>query len=136
MTQKMNEKCFLTMICCGRFLMFSQLVFYTQSLLPCFTGLVIALRAARKMKITKIMVLASLPYFEQWYESIPAWEAKNWCHGVSKNKGKKIANHELWREIRHILKPMDVQWVFNSKGATHSSVLKSAQSMALLPNNK
>ena len=82
------------------------------------------------------MVFASLPFFEKWYENLPKWESKNWCHGNEKNKGKQIAHLEQWKKINEHLHSMEVAWLFNPKGATHASVLKNAQSMALLPSNK
>ena len=101
-----------------------------------FTGLCLALCAARKMKLTKMLIMATLPYFEKNYESLTLWESKNWCHGAKKGKGKDIAHMELWQEISELLRPVAVEWCFNSKGKTHSTVLKSAQSMALLPYHK
>ena len=83
-----------------------------------------------------MMVFATLPYVFQNYENIPKWKAKNWTHGkTDKNQGKKIAHHEQWKEIADILEAIDVEFVFNSKGATHADILRKAQSMALLPKN-
>ena len=97
--------------------------------------MVIALRKLRKTKVTKWMSFATVPYFETNYGNLSKWRNKNWTHGDGTNKGKPIAHVELWKEIDEILELIEVDFVFNPKGASHQSVYKSAQEMALLPKN-
>ena len=94
-----------------------------------------ALRSARKMKIERLVVVGKLPFIEKNLENLAKWEQKGWSHGVRKGKGNCVGNKEDWIQIKGYIDAMEVDWMFNPQGATHQTVLKAAQSMAILPVN-
>ena len=88
------------------------------------------------MEITKLMIFANLSYIQENLPNIPKWVEKKWCHGIKPGKGKKVANHELWKKILGDLTGLEIRWMWSPKGNTFKAIFQKAHSMALLPEEK
>ena len=103
--------------------------FFIQHL---FSALRMALRAAKKMKMEKLMIQAGLPMVEKNFDNLTKWKGKGWSHG-GKGKGRPVAQKEDWIAVQEMMNSIEIDWVWNPQGATFKSVLASAQSMGIAP---
>ena len=89
------------------------------------------LKRAKRMEVKKLMIHANLSFVRKNLDNIPKWAENNW-RTATKGKGKLIANHEAWKKIKTLLETVNINWMWEPKGATYRSVLEKANSMALL----
>ena len=104
---------------------------YLKHFFSFFSALSMLLKAAKRQKIEKLMIYASLPYVRQNMDKLSKWIEKKWSHGTN-GKGKPITNRDKWKKINCYLEAMEVNWVWDPKGQTFKSVMEKAAAMALL----
>ena len=96
------------------------------------SGLIEVFKAAKLMRLNRLMIFTNATHVEKNKEKIPKWQGKGWRHGTTKGKGKMIANFEEWMKIAEFLEQFEIQWVFNPNTPSFLQVLQKATSQALL----